>query len=129
MILKKPLYIVLQEPSGTFGPVVQQNLFTTSNLKISSSKSGKMEKDHLNEWVQDVFIPNANQKSLLIIDSWSTFTEENIRQKIPENKQVNQKCINLLLYLYTRSVYLDCSILCVSSFTYLPKSQVLILSW
>lgn len=87
-ILKSPLYIVLQETSNEFGPIVRETMIRPENLKISCSKSGKMGKEHLEEWVKEVYIPNVTESDLLIIDSWSTFTEENIRKGIPENKQV-----------------------------------------
>lgn len=40
--LLSPLFIVLQEPSGTFGPRVQENLFRAPNVIVTASKSGKM---------------------------------------------------------------------------------------
>lgn len=40
--LLSPLFIVMKEPSGKFGPIVEQNLFRPSNIFISASKSGKL---------------------------------------------------------------------------------------
>ena len=40
--LLSPLFIVLKEPSGGFGPVVEKNLFRPSNIHLQASKSGKL---------------------------------------------------------------------------------------
>ncbi|EFN86612.1 hypothetical protein EAI_00546, partial [Harpegnathos saltator] len=39
------LLIVLKEPTGMFGPRVQENLFNAPNIFIMASKSGKMTSD------------------------------------------------------------------------------------
>ncbi|KAE8738879.1 hypothetical protein FOCC_FOCC015626 [Frankliniella occidentalis] len=75
-VLATPLYIV------------QQSLFNSPNLKISCSQSGKMGKSHLEEFVTDEYIPAVGPKSCLVVDSWSTFTEANIRAAIPREKEV-----------------------------------------
>jgi len=74
--------------SGKFGPVVEREMFRPKNMVISASKSGKMGKAHLDEWVEKVFVPCVGQDSLLVIDSWSIFTEENLRNMIPDDKKV-----------------------------------------
>lgn len=98
--LIEPLYIVLQESAGKFGPQVEQTMLRPPNLKISCSRSGLMGKEHLQEWVKNVFVPSIQENDLLIIDSWSTFTEENIRKEIPEDKHVSR------LYLTCHSMYI-----------------------
>lgn len=40
--LLSPLFLVLKEPSGTFGPIVTANLFRPANVYVTSSKSGKL---------------------------------------------------------------------------------------
>lgn len=40
--LLSPLFIVLQESSGTFGPIIQRQLFQPENVIVKASKSGKM---------------------------------------------------------------------------------------
>ena len=40
--LLSPLFLVLKEPTGKFGPIVEQNLFKPNNVHIVASKSGKM---------------------------------------------------------------------------------------
>jgi len=79
--------------SGEFGPVVEQTMFRPPNMVISASKSGKMENRHLNQWVDKVFVPSTGENALLVVDSWSAFTEQNIRRMIPETKNVTIKQI------------------------------------
>ncbi|KAL1487471.1 hypothetical protein ABEB36_008988 [Hypothenemus hampei] len=69
--LVSPLLVVLREPSGEFGPRVEQNLFRPENVYIMASKSGKLTTEHFKTWMTEVFIPNTGQKSLLLLDSWS----------------------------------------------------------
>lgn len=40
--LLSPLFIVLKEPSGKLGPIIEKNLFKVSNVYTSASKSGKL---------------------------------------------------------------------------------------
>lgn len=40
--LMSPLFIVLKEASGSFGPVVQETLFRPENVYLEASKSGKL---------------------------------------------------------------------------------------
>lgn len=37
-----PLFIVLKEADGRFGPRVKENLFQPTNVIVKASKSGKM---------------------------------------------------------------------------------------
>ncbi len=63
--LLSPLFIVLQEPEGKFGPRVQEELFSTPNIYVTASKSGKLTKDHLKVWFERVFFPSVGDKSVL----------------------------------------------------------------
>ncbi len=45
--LLSPLFIVLQEPTGSFGSRVQQTLFSAPNIYVTASKSGKLTKAEL----------------------------------------------------------------------------------
>ena len=38
---QSPLYLVLKEPSGKFGPIVQETMFQPINVSVAASKSGK----------------------------------------------------------------------------------------
>ena len=37
-----PLYLVLEEPSGKFGPIVQETIFQPINVFVVAPKSGKL---------------------------------------------------------------------------------------
>ncbi|OQV17289.1 hypothetical protein BV898_08687 [Hypsibius exemplaris] len=64
------LFIVMQEITGnSFGPQVQQGLFTTPNIFVTASNSGKMKKEHLSVWLEQVFFPNVADRTVLVIDS------------------------------------------------------------
>jgi len=40
--LLSPLFLVLKESSGKFGPIVEENLFRPKNVYLEASKSGKL---------------------------------------------------------------------------------------
>ena len=40
--LLSPLFLVLKEPTGKFGPVVEANLFRHENVYVAASKSEKL---------------------------------------------------------------------------------------
>ena len=69
--LLSPLFIVLKEVSGTFGPRVQETMFKATNIFVTASKSGKLTAHHFKIWLQDVFFPNVGPKSVLLLDSWT----------------------------------------------------------
>lgn len=70
-VLLSPLLIVLQEKNGTFGPIVQNNLFKSENVLVKASNSGKLTSSLVRSWFQEVFLPASNEKSILLLDSWS----------------------------------------------------------
>jgi hypothetical protein len=85
--LLSPLFIVLQEPSGQFGPRVHKELFSAPNIYVTASKSGKLSKDHLKIWFKEVFFPNVGDKSVLFLDSWTTYNDKTmIKSVTPSNK-------------------------------------------
>lgn len=69
--LLSPLYIVLKESTGTFGPRVQETLFRPVNIYIQASKSGKLTSEHFKTWFTEVYLPNTGRKSMLLLDSWT----------------------------------------------------------
>lgn len=69
--LKSPLMIVLQEPSGKFGPIVENNMYKAENIVVFAIKSGKLTSELAMRWYEDVFLPNTNQESILLLDSWT----------------------------------------------------------
>jgi hypothetical protein len=52
--LLSPLFVILQEPTGKFGPRVKKELFRAPNIYVTASTSGKLTKD-LRIWFKDVF--------------------------------------------------------------------------
>jgi hypothetical protein len=74
--LLSPLFIVLQETSGNFGPRVRQTLFTTPNLSVRAFGSGKLSKNDLNIWFKEIFFPNVDNDILLLVDSWNTYRDD-----------------------------------------------------
>jgi len=67
--LLSPLLIVLKEPSEILGPRVQETMFTTKNIFIMASKSGKLTSNHFETWIKKVFFPNVGPNSVLLLDS------------------------------------------------------------
>ena len=78
--LLSPLYLVLQEKNGTFGPKVEQHLktFTPTNIKLEASKSGKVGKRHVTKWFVEVYSKNVPEKSLLLLDALPTHKDINL---------------------------------------------------
>jgi hypothetical protein len=80
-LLLPHLYICLQEPQGKLGPQIKKGLFTCKNLIIDISKSGKIGKSNFQYFIRTVFLPVAENNSLLLLDSWpghnDTFQEDN----------------------------------------------------
>lgn len=70
-VLVSPLLIVLKEKDGTFGPIVEKNLFKPHNTLILSSNSGKLTSELVKIWLEKVFLPSCKDKSVLLLDSWS----------------------------------------------------------
>ena len=74
--LMNPIYIVLPESGGKFGPRVLESLFTADNLYISASSSGKMGKQHLLEQFKMVYFPDVSKDSILLVDSGTTYNDK-----------------------------------------------------
>ncbi|XP_032691723.1 uncharacterized protein LOC116854168 [Odontomachus brunneus] len=69
--LLSPLFIVLKEVTGTFGPRVQETMFKAPNIFVTASTSGKLTSNHVKTWLKEVFFPNVGPQSVLLLDSWS----------------------------------------------------------
>jgi hypothetical protein len=74
------LYICLQEPQGKLGPQIKKGLFTCKNLIIDVSKSGKMGKSNFQYFIRTVFLPIAENNSLLLLDSWPGHNDTSVFQ-------------------------------------------------
>lgn len=87
--LLSPMYVVLKETSGTFGPRVVESMKNPSNLRISASKSGKLTKSSLEEWFNNIYFPKVGSDSVLLLDSWTTYNDQQIINKCkPDDKTV-----------------------------------------
>jgi hypothetical protein len=75
--LLSPLFVALQEPDGKFGPRVEENLFQAPNIYVTASRSGKLTKEHLIEWFKNVYFANTPDKSIILVDSWTTYNDRN----------------------------------------------------
>jgi len=81
--LQSPLYLVLKEASGSFGPRVEETLFRPANIFIAASKSGKLTTQHFQSWFTNVFLPATGSFSVLLIDSWSGHCPESLQEFMP----------------------------------------------
>jgi hypothetical protein len=87
--LLSPLFVVLQEPTGSFGPRVLQTLFKAPNIYVRASTSGKLTKEELKIWFKDVFFPAVGERSVLLVDSWTTYKDRAMIQNVtPEDKEI-----------------------------------------
>ncbi|EZA48035.1 hypothetical protein X777_14445, partial [Ooceraea biroi] len=84
--LLSPLYIVLKESTGTFGPRVEETLFRPVNIYIQVSKSGKLTSEHFKTWFSEVYLPNTGRKSMLLIHG-RTLPKTTRAVDIPQDKE------------------------------------------
>ena len=79
--LLAPLFLCLQEPGGTFGPIVRQKLFTATNISTHCSTSGKMTKELVRSWFATCLKPFLKDDNcVLLLDSWPGQTDETVCQ-------------------------------------------------
>lgn len=84
--LVAPLFIVLQEANGQFGPRVIQTMFKHKEIYVVASKSGKVTKPIVEEWFLNVYFKNAGPKSCLLADALTTYNDRSeIDRKKPDN--------------------------------------------
>lgn len=85
--LKQPLFIVLQEKDGSFGPLVTANLFRHPEIFVQCSTSGKLTKELLKKWFAEVYFKSFTSKSLLLLDSYSGHKDLNeVNKRLPRGK-------------------------------------------
>ncbi|XP_070518649.1 uncharacterized protein [Cardiocondyla obscurior] len=86
--LLSPLYLVLKESTGTFGPRMEESLFRSVNIYIQASKSEKLTSEHFKTWFSEVSLPNTGRKSMLLLDSWTSHCPSQLQQLNPKEKEV-----------------------------------------
>lgn len=82
--LLSPLFLVLKETTGEFGPRVLKNLFQPSNVYLEASKSGKLTKELFQTWLTNVFLPHAGNSPVLLLDSWSGQCDSAVQEVLPK---------------------------------------------
>ncbi|KAK0078166.1 hypothetical protein PV326_009538 [Microctonus aethiopoides] len=80
--------MVLKEPTGKFGPQVGASLFRPDNVYVEVLKTGKLTSDHFEIWLKNVFFPNVETKSLLLIDSWTGHCSDAVKSVKHSDKDV-----------------------------------------
>ncbi|XP_071581536.1 uncharacterized protein [Temnothorax nylanderi] len=91
--LLSPLFIVLKEVTGRFGPRVEENLFKPRNVIVKASKSGKLTSDHFKMWLEEAYFPNIGSSSVLLIDSWTGHCPNIISDLTPPGKYITTMII------------------------------------
>ena len=87
--LLSPLYIVLQEKDGKFPAKFDPKKDVPKNIFLQASSSGKLTKQHLLNWFAKVYFKQAPDESVLLLDSWTTYNDENaINREKPEGKNI-----------------------------------------
>lgn len=76
--LLSKLMIVLQEPSGSFGPRVLDELPRYDDVFVACSTSGKVTINIMKEWTQRCLKPVIGSKCLLLCDSFNIHRHENL---------------------------------------------------
>ena len=87
--LLSPMLLCLQEASGSFGPRVIEEIKELEaihrNVHITCSKSGKMDKQLMRNWVENCLAPHVEEKCLLLLDSWDGQKDPSIFESVNEN--------------------------------------------
>ena len=88
--LLSPLFIVCQEQSGKFGEKVKKHMFQSQNIYVTATKSGKMGKSELKDFLSNVYFKNCPNESVLLFDSWTSYNNKDvIEETVPPEKQVH----------------------------------------
>jgi ABC-type ATPase with predicted acetyltransferase domain len=75
-LLKSPLFIVLQETGGKFGPLVEKHTYKAKNIIVLPSVSGKLTSQIAVQCYKDIYLSNVSERSVLCLDSWSGQTKK-----------------------------------------------------
>ncbi|CAK9796288.1 hypothetical protein ANTQUA_LOCUS704 [Anthophora quadrimaculata] len=86
--LLSPLFIVLKESTGHFGPNVEQHLFRPDNVYFAASKSGKLTMDHFKTWLREIYFGSTGPTTVLILDSWSGHCKKTVNEVTPEGFKI-----------------------------------------
>jgi len=73
----------LKGSTGTFGPI-KETIFKENNIFVMASTSGKLTSHHFEIWIKEVFFPNVEPKSVLLLDSWTGQCPDIIQRNKPD---------------------------------------------
>ncbi|CAF2138878.1 unnamed protein product, partial [Rotaria magnacalcarata] len=99
-----PVFICLQEPNGRLGPRVKPSIYSSANIHVTCSKSGKLTKSHIQYLAEKVLRPSVSDDCLLLLDSWSGQTNPEIYSKIFNG---NIKCEQLRELFINHCIYIE----------------------
>ena len=102
-----PLFIVLEEAHGQFGPKVMKTLFKPENIYVEASAPGKLSKELFQIWIQNVVLLHSGNSPILLLDSWSGQCENAVKEALPKESNLILKTIpkgipkgySLLMYM------------------------------
>lgn len=72
-----PLFIILQEKNGLFGPNVSKTMFKHPLIHVIANTSGKITKENARGWMENVLLKatRGQRKTLLLIDQCGSFKD------------------------------------------------------
>ena len=89
--LQEKFLLIMQESSSTFGSRVDKTVLRPPNVYLNASRSGKMTKEILHDWVKFVYYDSIEESavSFLIVDSCSAFKDfAGMNQQIPNGHEL-----------------------------------------
>ncbi len=87
------LLLCLQEINSKFGPIVENQLFKANNIQLVCSSSGKMTKELIKKFSQEILKPIVKNDFVLMLDSWPGHNKQEIYDNIFENINCNLQVI------------------------------------
>ena len=81
--LKGKMFSCLKESIGKFEPAVSKHLFRPPNLYVTCSKSSKMDKTKMREWIESSVLNDS--PSNLVLHSWAGAIDETMYILLPKN--------------------------------------------
>jgi len=86
--LLSPIFLCLQEKDGKFGPrvieTIDQMAITYPNVYVTCTKSGKLDKNKMREWVTGCLNPNIEEKCLLLLDAWTGQSDSKLYEEVQD---------------------------------------------
>ncbi|KAF4517164.1 hypothetical protein B566_EDAN006463 [Ephemera danica] len=76
------MLLVLQEPTGQFGPEVRKKMIVPDNLIVLASKSGKMSRGDVKIYFRECFAPYCGPKATLLLDQWNGFKNRDFLEDV-----------------------------------------------